>query len=196
MTKVDAPFNAIPENAKVATDYAVVRGSSHVEMLLRTNPREWDSKVRGPYNWLVNPQEMIRNWTESVRKFGSYENLYTVGLRNADDFSMQGVDTPEQMGKVLRDVITEQRNILSGVRHEPASEAPQVFTAYEEVLPAYDTGLAQLPPDIAIVWPDDNFGYIRRLSNLEEWKRSGGWGIYCHDTFWGPPMSYLWLQST
>jgi len=196
MTKVDTPFNAIPENARVAADYAIVRGSSHVEMLLRTNSREWDPKVRGPYNWLVNRDEMIRYWTESVRKFGGFENLYTVGLRNADDFPMQGVSTPEQMGDVLRDVITEQRKILSTVLKKPASAAPQIFTAYKEVLPAYDTGRVQLPDDITINWPDDDFGYIRRLSNSEERKRRGGSGVYYHDTFWGPPMNYTWLQTT
>jgi len=196
MTQVDTPFNAIPENAQTAADYAIVRGSSHVEMLLRTNPREWDPKTRGPYNWLVNRQEMIRYWTEAVQKFGSFENLYTVGLRNMDDFPMQGVDTPQQMGEVLHDVITAQRKILSDTLHKPATDAPQVFTAYKEVLPAYDTGLVKLPSDVTINWPDDDFGYIRRLSNSEERKRSGGSGIYYHDTFWGPPMSYLWLQST
>ena len=196
MTQVDTPFNAIPENARTAADYAIVRGSSHVEMLLRTNPREWDPKVRGPYNWLVNRQEMIRYWTEAVRQFGGFENLYTVGLRNVDDFPMQGVQTPEQMGDVLRDVITEQRKILSTVRGRPASEAPQVFTAYKEVLPAYDTGRVHLPPDITINWPDDDFGYIRRLGNREERQRPGGSGIYYHDVFWGGPMSYLWLQTT
>ena len=196
MTQVDTPFNAIPENARVAADYAIVRGSSHVEMLLRTNSREWDAKVRGPYNWLSNRQEMIRYWTEAVRQFGGFENLYTVGLRNVDDFPMQGVNTPEQMGDVLREVITEQRRILSTVRGRTAEESPQVFTAYKEVLPAYDTGRVHLPPDITLNWPDDDFGYIRRLGNREERQRSGGSGVYYHDTFWGPPMSYLWLQTT
>ena len=106
---------------------------------------------------------------------------------------MQGVDTPEQMGTVLHDVITEQRKILSTVRGRPAGQSPQVFTAYKEVLPAYDTGRIHLPPDITINWPDDDFGYIRRLSNPEERKRTGGSGVYYHDTFWGPPMSYLSL---
>ena len=196
MTKVDTPFNAIPENAKTAADYAIVRGSSHVEMLLRTNSTEWDPKVRGPYNWIVNRDRMIDYWTGAVKQFGKYENLYTVGLRNADDFPMQGVNTPEEMGDVLHDVITQQRKILSTVLGKPADEAPQIFTAYKEILPAYDTGRIQLPDDITITWPDDNFGYIRRLSNAAERRRSGGSGIYYHDTFWGPPMFYVWLQAT
>jgi len=196
MTRVDRPFNALPENARVAADYAIVRGSSHVEMLLRTNSTEWDVEKRGPYNWLVSRDQMIDYWTGSVEQNRDYENLYTVGLRNADDFPMQGVDTPEEMGDVLHDVITGQRKILSSVLKKPASEAPQVFTAYKEILPAYDTGRIQLPDDITITWPDDNFGYIRRLSNSEERKRSGGSGIYYHNTFWGPPMFYIWLQTT
>ena len=196
MTKVDRPFNADPENAKVAADYAIVRGSSHVEMLLRTNSTEWDVAKRGPYNWIVNRDQMIDYWTGSVEQNKDYENLYTVGLRNADDFPMQGVNTPEEMGDVLHDVITEQRKILSSVLKEPASEAPQVFTAYKEILPAYDTGRIDLPDDVTIVWPDDNFAYIRRLSNADERRRSGGSGIYYHNTFWGPPMFYIWLQAT
>ena len=31
MTNVDTPFNAIPENARTAADYAIVRGSSQVD---------------------------------------------------------------------------------------------------------------------------------------------------------------------
>lgn len=196
MTTDDTPFNAFPENAQVAADYAIVRGSSHVEMLLRTNPREWDPQVRGPYNWIINRAEMIRYWTEAVERFGKFENLYTVGLRNVDDFPMQGVNTPEAMGDVLTDVIAEQRKILTSVRGRPAEEAPQVFTAYKEVLDAYDTGHVQLPADITLNWPDDNFGYIRRLSTPEERRRSGGAGIYYHNVFWGSPMSYLLLTST
>ena len=101
MTHVDLEFNAVPENAKVADEYAIVRGSSHVEMLLRTNSREWDDKTRGPYNWVVNRDEMIRYWTEAVQKYGRYQNLYTVGLRTRDDFPMEGVNTPEQKSSEL-----------------------------------------------------------------------------------------------
>lgn len=195
MTNDDAPFNQTPENAQTAEDYAIVRGSSHVEMLLRTNPREWNPKTMGPYNWLTNRDEMIRYWTGAVERFGKYENDYTIGLRNSDDFPMQGASTPEQMAGILNDVIAEQRKILSSVLHKPADQSPQVFTAYKEILPAYDTGLVKLPGDVTIDWPEDDFGYIRRLSNTQERQRPGGSGIYYHNIFWGPPMSYLWLAT-
>ncbi len=64
-----------------------------------------------------------------------------------------------------------------------------MFTPYKEVLPAYDTGL-KLPDDITLTWPDDNYGYIRRLSNAAERTRNGGAGVYYHISYWGTPMSY------
>lgn len=195
MTEADIPFNQIPENYRVLQDYAIVRGSSHVEMLLRNNPHEWNAKTMGPYNWTLNKNEMVRYWTDAVKQFGAFENQYTIGLRNTDDFPMQGASTPQQMASTLEDVITSQRKILSDTLHKPADQVPQVFTAYKEILPAYDTGLLKLPDDVTINWPEDDFGYIRRLSDSQERKRSGGSGVYYHDNFWGPPMSYLWLDT-
>jgi hypothetical protein len=196
MTIADTPFNATQENAKLAADYAIVRGSSHVEMLLRNNPHEWDSKKMGPYSWLTNRDRMIQYWRQAVHRFGAYENLYTVGLRNIDDFPMVGADTPRQMANILSDVIVTQRKILSEELHKPANQIPQVFTLYKEILPAYDTGLLKIPDDIILNWAEDDFGYIRRLSNAEERRRSGGSGVYYHNVFWGPPMSYLWLDAS
>jgi len=196
MTNADAAFNQTPGDAETAADYAIIRGTSHVEMLLRDNPHEWDEKAMGPYNWLTNRQRMIDYWRSAVAKFGKYENLYTVGLRGADDFPMEGVNTPTQMAGVLSDVIAAQREILSSTLHKPASEIPQLFTPYKEVLTAYNTGKIKLPSDITLDWPDDNFGYLMQLSNHVEQQRSGGAGVYYHLTFWGRPMSYLWLGST
>jgi hypothetical protein len=53
-----------------------------------------------------------------------------------------------------------------------------------------------VPDDVTIVWPDDNFGYVRNFASAEEQKRSGGFGIYYHISYLGRPMSYLWLCTT
>lgn len=196
MSGHDTVFNQIPANYDLARDYAIVRGSSHVEMLLRNNSHEWDPKTMGPYNWITNKQRMIQYWREAIEKFGQYENLYTVGLRGADDFPMEGVDTPEKMADVVSDVIAEQRKILSEVLHKPADQIPQVFTPYKEITTAYNTGRLRLPADIILNWSEDNFGYDMQLSNPAERERPGGAGVYYHATFWGAPASYLWLGST
>ncbi len=44
---------------------------------------------------------------------------------------------------------------------------PQIFCPYKEVLADYRAGL-KVPDDVTIVYPDDNFGYIRTFPNDEE----------------------------
>lgn len=195
MHTVTEAFNKVPGNPEMAGDYAIVHGTSHVEMMLRSNPREWDSKTMGEYNFVANRQRMLDYWDSAVKDFGKYDNAYTVGLRGADDYPMAGADTPQGMAKILEDVFAAQRQILEKRLGKPADQIPQVFTPYKEVLPAYDAGL-KVPNDVTLVWPDDNFGYIRRLSNEDERKRAGGSGVYYHISYWGGPMSYLWLAST
>jgi hypothetical protein len=53
-----------------------------------------------------------------------------------------------------------------------------------------------MPDDITLVWPDDNYGYIRRLNSTDEEKRIGGSGVYYHASYWGRPHDYLWLSTT
>ena len=196
MSDHDIAFNEIPANYDLARDYAIIRGSSHVEMLLRNNSHEWDPKTMGPYNWLTNQPRMIRYWEEAVQKFGRYDNLYTVGLRGADDFPMEGANTPEKMAQVVSAAIAAQRRILSETLHEPAAEIPQVFTPYKEIAAAYNTGHLAVPADVILNWSDDNFGYMMQLDDPAERGRPGGAGVYYHATFWGAPAAYLWLGST
>jgi hypothetical protein len=188
-------FNEDPKNYDMAASYAIVRGSSHVEMLLRTNGPEWGTK-RGDYNWFTNRSGMVDYWTEAIRKYGKYDNLYTVGLRAKDDFPMEGVKTPTEVAEALTQVIAAQREILQENIGKPADRIPQALTLYKEVLPAFMTGKLKLPDDVTMIWPEDDFGYIRQLSNEQQRQRSGGSGVYYHATFWGPPMSYLWIAAT
>lgn len=196
MSDHDIVFNEVPANYDVAKEYAIIRGSSHVEMLLRNNSHEWNPKTMGPYNWITNKARMVQYWREAVEKFGRYDNLYTVGLRGADDFPMEGATTPEQMARVVSDAIAAQRRILSETLHQPADEIPQVFTPYKEIAAAYNTGHLELPADVILNWSDDNFGYMMQLDTPAERKRPGGAGVYYHATFWGAPAAYLWLGST
>jgi hypothetical protein len=195
MRGIEHSFNQVPGNAEMADAYAIIRASSHAEMLGRTNLREWDAAKRGPYNYQNNKQALLDYWDEAVKQYGKYENIYTVGLRGLEDRPMQGTAGPADTARVLEQVVADQRALLARDLGRPADTIPQVFTPYKEVLPAYDAGLT-LPDDVTLNWPDDNYGYIRRLSNARERARSGGAGVYYHISYWGYPMSYLWLAST
>ena len=66
----------------------------------------------------------------------------------------------------------DQRSLLTRHIDKPAETIPQAFTPYKEVLEIYSNGL-ELPDDVTIIWPDDNYGYMKRLSSPKEQKRSG-----------------------
>ncbi len=72
---------------------------------------------------------------------------------------------------------------------------PQIFCAYKEVLALYRQGL-RVPDDVTLVWPDDNFGYVRNFAGPAERARSGGLGVYYHISYLGRPLAYLWLTTT
>ena len=102
------------------------------------------------------------------------------------DAVMAGNLTLEQQARVLEKAFDDQREILSSELNKPADQIPQVFTPYKEVLATYDHGMS-LPDDVTIVWSEDDFGYMKRLSNSKERKRSGRSGVYYHVSYWGPP---------
>ena len=70
-----------------------------------------------------------------------------------------------------------------------------MFMPYKEVLEIMENGL-ELPDDVTIVWCDDNYGYMTRLSDPQQQKRSGGAGVYHHLSYAGRPHDFLWLTTT
>jgi hypothetical protein len=187
-------FFHYPGNPAMAKKYGLIIGSSHAEPMLRNNVDEWDPEDRGNFNYYTNRKEVIQYWKKRIEESRSLEAVYTLGMRGIHDSGMEGYDNLDSKTRAMENIITEQRRLLSDVYPEMAN-VPQVFTPYKEVLEIYDHGL-NLPDDITIIWTDDNYGYIRRLSNPYERQRSGGSGIYYHISYWGRPHDYLWLSST
>jgi hypothetical protein len=188
-------FNLYPDNKRVADEYAIVMGSSHAEPMLRNNVTEWNPATDGQWDYDTNRDGIDRYWEVRVRENGRYENVYTLGMRGIHDSAMPGGGTVADKVARLRRVIDDQRGILARQVNARVERVPQVFVPYKEVLPLYENGL-KLPDDVTLVWPDDNHGYIRRLSSPEEQKRPGGAGVYYHLSYWGKPEDYLWLCST
>ncbi|MGO4379623.1 glycosyl hydrolase 115 family protein [Pseudoduganella sp. RAF19] len=185
------PFNADPRNAALADRYSIVMGSSHAEPMLRNNVGEWKAPA-ADYNYLSNGPGVLRYWEERMVSNGRYENIYTLGMRGIHDSSVQGAKTDAERVALLQKIFTDQRGLL---KRYALPDAPQMFCAYKEVLPLYRQGL-QVPDDVTIVWPDDNFGYIRNFTDAQERARGGGFGIYYHLSYLGAPLSYLWLYTT
>lgn len=194
MHEVTKPFNFIAGNAQTADDYAIIMGSSHAEPMLRNNVGEWkDDKEK--YNFVSNEKGVTDYWEERAKSNGKFESIYTLGMRGIHDSPIIGVKTQPERIPVLEKIIQTQRNLLTKYVNPDIEKVPQIFCPYKEVLADYRAGL-KVPDDVTIVFPDDNFGYIRYFPNAGEQKRKGGFGVYYHISYLGRPLSYLWLNST
>lgn len=191
MHKVTQPFNADPANAALADRYAIVMGSSHAEPMLRNNVGEW-SAPPDDFDYVKNAPGVQRYWADRVATNAGYESIWTLGMRGIHDSGMVGPSTIADRRATLERIITDQRGMLD---RAGIADAPQVFTPYKEVLDIYRAGL-KVPDDVTLMWPDDNFGYIRHFPDQAERARSGGSGIYYHLSYLGAPLSYLWLSTT
>jgi len=190
------PFYSYPKNKQVANDYAIVVGTSHCEPMLCNINAEWNSKSMGEWRYDNNSDEIKDLFKKRAKESAGFESIYTMGMRGEHDSPMiVGEDDTESQVKLLENVINDQRVILKNKSGKKANELPQVFIPYKEVLTYYKEGM-HVPDDITLMWTDDNYGYIRQLSNPDEQKRTGGGGIYYHTSYWGRPHDYLWLNST
>tara|TARA_R110000868_G_scaffold21548_4_gene89240 strand:- start:2822 stop:5725 length:2904 start_codon:yes stop_codon:yes gene_type:complete len=195
MHEVTGAFFKYPENKVVADKFAIMMTSSHAEPLLYNNTTEWQQLVNGNWDYVENKEGVLAVLDSRVKEASPYENIYTVGMRGIHDTGMSEVPEGYTKANVLEQVINEERDILAKYIKKPKNEIPQVFVPYKEVLSIYESGM-KLPEDITIVWPDDNYGYIKKLSNTNEQKRSGGSGVYYHISYLGWPNDYLWLNTT
>ncbi len=193
MHDVSVEFGAVPENPILADKYGIVMGASHCEPMLRNNCH-W-KKEDGEWNYITNQAKIDSYWKESVDQRGDKEAVWTLGIRGIHDSAMAGANTMDDKKALVSKAITNQRAMLDAGVSKEWGPISQCFVPYKEVLSIYDAGL-EVPDDVTLVWVDDNYGYIRRLSNPEEQKRSGGSGVYYHISYYGGPHSYCELNTT
>lgn len=191
-----APFYSVKGNKEIADRYGIVVGTSHCEPMMSCSASEWHLRGVGEYNYAVNDQNVNSFWTDRVNELSASENIYTLGMRGLHDGKMLGANTVDEQVELTNTVLKTQRELITHNLNPNPTKIPQVFIPYKEVLEIYNSGKLNLPEDISLIWCDDNYGYISRLSNLEEQKRSGGSGVYYHASYYGAPHDYLWLCST
>lgn len=195
MHECTVPFYFVEGNRQMADKYGIVVGTSHCEPLMRNSAGEWDVAGKGAYNFVSNREHVVNYWSERLVELRQSENIFTIGMRGKHDGMMEGVKTLQEHKAALSEIIPAQRKLLQKYIHKRLDQVPQVFIPYKEVLDVYDNGL-EVPEEVTLVWCDDNYGYIKRLSNEQERARSGGSGVYYHVSYWGRPHDYLWLATT
>ena len=189
-------FFTVEGNKEMAQKYHMVIGTSHAEPMLRNNVSEWDHDA-GSYNYVTNAAQINAYWQSRLDEIKESDNssIMTLGMRGIHDSGMEGIKSKKEGMEIVENIFANQRSMLAKTFDKPIEKIPQVFIPYKEVLDLYDEGM-KVPEDVTLMWTDDNYGYIRRLSNEEEQKRAGGSGVYYHLSYWGRPHDYLWLSTT
>lgn len=190
-------FYSHPESKVVADSFGIIITTSHCEPLLLNNAAksEWDQERDGDWNYKTNRETILKKWDDRLAEASQYENIYTVAMRGLHDEGLRGSLPMEERVPLIEKVINEQRELLK--KHTGVGETgiPQIFVPYKETMDIYENGL-QVPDDITLVWVDDNYGYMKRVSNPKEQQRSGRSGVYYHLSYLGAPHDYLWLNTT
>ncbi|HEY9167555.1 MAG TPA: glycosyl hydrolase 115 family protein [Candidatus Kryptonia bacterium] len=185
-----------PENQKLADEYGIVMGTSHQEPMMRAQ-KEWDRRYQstlGSWNFAKFPETLESFWQEGIRRNKNYESIVTIGLRGANDTPM-APGGPEANMTLLEKIVGVQRNILAEEMNPDATKVPQLWCLYKEVLDFYSAGM-RVPDDVTLLWPDDNWGNVRRLPTSGERNRPGGAGIYYHFDYHGGPRNYQWINTS
>ena len=190
-------FYSHPESKVVCDSFGIIITTSHCEPLLLNNAAksEWDEQRDGDWNYKTNKETIYKKWDDRLAEASQYENIYTTAMRGVHDAGLRGNLPMEERVPLITKVIEDQRQLLEKHIGKPATEIPQIFVPYQETMDIYENGL-QVPEDITLVWVDDNYGYMKRVSNPEEQKRSGGAGVYYHLSYLGAPHDYLWINTT
>lgn len=196
MHECTVPFFLVKGNKEMADRYGIIVGTSHCEPMMRCSASEWKLKGIGEYNYSVNSENVNQYWTDRVKQLSSSENIYTLGMRGVHDGKMLGAETVDEQVNLTNKVLKSQRKMITDYLNPDPKKVPQVYIPYKEVLDIYNTGKLELPDDVSLIWCDDNFGYVSRLSTPKEQERSGGSGVYYHASYYGSPHDYLWLCST
>jgi hypothetical protein len=190
-------FYTHPESKEVVDRYGIMITTSHCEPVGFNNAckDEWDTARDGEWNYSTNRDAILAKLDSRVKEAAPYGNIYTLAMRGLHDEGMRGDMTEAEKVKNLARAIADQRDLLKKYVKKPLDEIPQIFVPYKEALDMYELGL-EVPEEVTLVWVDDNYGFMKRLSDPEERKRKGGAGVYYHTSYLGTPHDYLWLNTT
>lgn len=179
-----------PENLSRADEYGIVISTTHHEPMMRYH-EEWSRYDGGDWNYETNKEKLQEFWRGGIERMGDYESVVTVGMRGDGDEAMsEGTAV-----NLMKNIISDQRDIIEDVTGKPAEETPQVWAIYKEVQDYYDKGM-RVDDDILVLFCDDNWGNVRILPKKEDLDHTGGYGMYYHFDFVGGPVSYRWINVT
>ncbi|MFC5909154.1 glycosyl hydrolase 115 family protein [Streptacidiphilus monticola] len=202
-----------PQNHATAKRYGVVMGTSHEAPMMR-GIEEWNRHAvpavrdssgaivtpghdpyggTGEWSFRHNAEALKAYWRDGIQRMvdQEFEGVVTLGMRGNGDVSLPDGDGIE----LMTEIIAAQRQILAEVTGKDVTTIPQVWTLYKEVQRYWDRGL-RAPDDVTVVLVDDNWANIRKLPDVRNDPRSGGYGLYYHFDYVGVGRNYKWVDTT
>jgi hypothetical protein len=181
-----------PLNPKLADEYGIVMGTSHVEPMMRAD-KEWGRAgyQPGEWNFTTHSNDLKNFWRAGIERNKNYENIITVAMRGKTDSPMSKTANIA----LLEEIVASEREMIADVYHTNAASVPQLWALYKEVQEYYELGM-RVPDDVTLLWCDDNWGNIRRLPSAADRQRAGGSGIYYHLDYVGSPRNYKWVETS
>lgn len=184
-----------PMSPVLADEYGIVMGTSHHEPMMRSQKEYTKRKDQiGAWDYVTNAENLKKFWTEGLERNKNYDNIITMSMRGDGDVAMGKGDDAENI-KTLKQVISDQREIIGKVYGKNPTEVPQLWAIFTEVQRYYDAGM-NVPDDVTLLFCDNNWGYIRRTAPANELKRKGGLGLYYHIDMNGGPWNDRWINTT
>ncbi|CAK7234255.1 hypothetical protein SBRCBS47491_008887 [Sporothrix bragantina] len=187
-----------PANQPLADAFEIVLGSSHTEPMLRAQnefSKFYISQGMGPWAYNLNNATIDDYFRYGVQRAKPYarNSLWTMGMRGTGDTAIEGLGV-SSIVNMLTTLVNNQQSILESGLGVNVSTVPQMWCLYKEVQSYIFEGL-QVPPDVTLLWSDDNWGNVRRFPLLSEKNRAGGAGVYYHFDYVGDPRNYKWINT-
>ncbi len=117
-------FNVKKENGALADKMGVVVGTSHCDMLMRSNNREWRPWLEkkgytdAKYDYSIegrNREILKEYWRESVEQNREFEVSYTLGMRGIHD---SGFETENLRGETKEELRQQKIELLEMIIHD------------------------------------------------------------------------------
>lgn len=175
-------------NGELADAMGIVMGTSHHEPMALAQ-QDWKRRGKGAWDYSRNSRVLDDFWTSGIERCKNWETIVTVGMRGDGDEPM----SEEANIALLEKIVRKQRRIIERVTGTKAEKTPQVWALYKEVQEYYDKGM-RVPDDVTLLLCDDNWGNVRKLPDLNEPPRAGGYGMYYHFDYVGAPRNSKWMN--
>ena len=190
-------FVSRPTNIQLAFEMNVTIGSSTGESMMR-NPNY--VKDREMWDFAKHADFLSQYWNAAVSRYGTRDVLWTLGMAGTRDFRKSGRTDAERI-KAQGKIMAAQMALLEKSRGN-RKDIKVVFTLNNDTVTLYDTGLDQvIPRDAIVIWPDDGFGYIRRLGGAQcahrggvLWKVSNIGYPYSYSHVCTTPPAFMWWE--